>query len=84
MMDNTGFGWFTATSKQYQEQADKLGVPLILPIDPLPKPHETNPTVAICGACGLHLKQVMCYLCSNANCPTGLGGPKVSLGGCCQ
>lgn len=35
---------------------------------------DPNPTVAICGQCGLHLKQVMGYVCNHPRCPTGLGG----------
>lgn len=30
--------------------------------------------VAQCSACGLELHKVMGYVCSRANCPTGLGG----------
>ena len=52
-------------------------IPIIpkLPEDYNPNP-DPNPTVAVCGECGLHLKSVMGYVCSNVRCPTGLGGPR--------
>lgn len=48
-------------------------------IPPLPEdypivPQEANPIVAICGECGLELRQVMGYVCGHPRCPTGLGG----------
>ena len=55
-------------SKTIEDRARELGVPVIQPL-PEPRPIEINPTVAICGKCGLELKQVMGYVCSDSNCP---------------
>jgi len=33
------------------------------------RPFDPNATIAICGECGLELKTVMCYSCSNPRCP---------------
>lgn len=57
------------------EKAKRIGVPLIEPIKPYPGP---NQTIAVCGKCGLELKQVMGYCCPNADCPCGMG-PVMSL-----
>jgi hypothetical protein len=38
-----------------------------------PSPYDLNPTISTCPKCGLELKQVMMYYCSNFPCPTGLG-----------
>lgn len=57
------------------DKAKRIGVPVIEPISPYPKP---NDTVAVCGKCGLELKQVMGYCCPNADCPCGMG-PVVCL-----
>jgi len=32
-----------------------------------------------CAACGLKLEGVMGYVCSRADCPTGLGGPRCAV-----
>lgn len=56
---------------KHQDRADELGVPIIPPNTPHgPGP---DPTVAICGECGLELKRVMGYVCTNHNCPCGMG-----------
>lgn len=52
------------------EKARRIGVPLIEPIKPYPG---TNATIAVCGKCGLEIKQVMGYCCPNADCPCGMG-----------
>ena len=59
--------------ESWQEKADRLGVPLIGPL-----PEETdqmNPVVSVCGKCGLELRGIMAYYCTNQRCPTGLGSP---------
>ncbi|NKI68937.1 hypothetical protein GN109_05850 [Collimonas pratensis] len=62
---------------KFQEEADRIGVPLIGPLPPVRKQdHTFNPTIAICGECGMHLKGVMGYVCVNGRCPTGLAGPQ--------
>jgi hypothetical protein len=49
-----------------------------IPITPLPYPApNTQPMwYGNCPKCGLKLDQVMGYVCSNPECPTGLGGTK--------
>lgn len=42
-------------------------VPIIPPLPP--RDSSPNPTVAICGECGLHIKRIMHYACLKANCP---------------
>lgn len=54
--------------------ADHKKIPVIPPL-PKEPPCDPNPTVAVCGECGLELKGVMGYYCSHPRCPTGLGGP---------
>lgn len=61
-------------SKTPKEIAEELGVPLIQPNPPITPQIDPNPTVAVCGTCGLCLKRVMGYVCTHNNCPTGLGG----------
>ena len=59
-------------------ECDQRGIPIIpqVPEDVNPlRPVDPNPIVAVCGECGLDLRQVMGYCCGNARCPTGLGGP---------
>lgn len=44
-----------------------------------PRPDTTgNPVVGTCPKCGLELRRVMWYYCSQGNCPSGLGS-KISL-----
>lgn len=51
----------------YKDKADKLGVPLL---EPLPGAGgDPNPTIAVCGQCGLEIKKVMYFHCSNSQCP---------------
>jgi hypothetical protein len=57
----------------HEEKARRLGVPVIPPIAPMP-PRDPNPVIAICGECGLELRQVMHYACGQARCPVKLGG----------
>jgi hypothetical protein len=58
-----------------EEHAKELGVPLIpRRNDQWKQPYDPNPVMAVCGGCGLQLNKVMHYVCSNPNCPTGLGG----------
>lgn len=44
------------------------GVPVIPPLDKKPD-IGPNPTVAVCGVCGIELKQVMGYVCGRDDCP---------------
>jgi hypothetical protein len=58
------------------DKARRLGVPLIPSSPNLPELPENNPidpTVAVCGKCGLEIKRIMGYFCSQGNCPSGLG-----------
>lgn len=57
-------------SETLEEKAKRIGVPIIYPTKPYPGPNET---IAICGKCGLELKQVMGYCCPNIDCPCGMG-----------
>lgn len=60
-----------------EEKAKRIGVPVI-PVRKFVKPDPYgNPTIAICGECGIELKQIMGYSCSRTNCPTGLGPTSV-------
>lgn len=44
-------------------------VPVIPPL-PVGQPElDPNPTIAVCGECGLELKKVMMYSCGNIRCP---------------
>lgn len=52
---------------EWYKKATEQGVPVIPPRRPVPL--DPNPTVAICGACGLELKRVMGYSCNRPDCP---------------
>lgn len=55
-----------------RRRGEYLGVPIIPPRAPVPvdkQRGDPNPTVAICGACGLELKRVMSYSCNRSDCP---------------
>lgn len=54
-----------------EEKAKELDVPLIpkLPDSVANRPMDTNPVVAVCGQCGLEIRRIMGYSCSNSNCP---------------
>lgn len=61
-----------------EEKADRIGVPLIPKrprprkpqADPWKKPvDETNPTVGVCGECGIEVKRIMYFSCGNDRCP---------------
>ena len=54
-------------AENIQRKAKRIGVPVIGPRKEIPI--ESNPTIAICGQCGLELKQVMHYCCMQPNCP---------------
>lgn len=43
-------------------------VPVIPPRPPEP-PYDPDPTVAVCGQCGIELKRVMCFSCQDPRCP---------------
>ena len=65
--------WFSWGIRQQEEQQQsesygERGVPVIPPLNRKPD-IGPNPTVAICGACGLELKQVMGYVCGRDDCP---------------
>lgn len=55
----------------HKKKAEELGVPLI---PPLPNKYQTirTDTIAVCGQCGLEIKQIMGYVCSQSNCPVFL------------
>lgn len=44
-------------------------IPVIPPLPERTEPYDPNPTVAICGECGLHIKRVMGYACMQSRCP---------------
>lgn len=49
-----------------------LSIPKNIPIiPPLPEPSDrgSNPVVAVCGKCGLPIKQTMGYVCDKDRCP---------------
>jgi hypothetical protein len=69
----------TADKTPYDQEAKQLGVPVIPPIQAPHRPSDPNPVVAICGQCGMHICQLMHYVCSQPNCPAGLGGPSCQL-----
>lgn len=46
---------------------DKDKIPVI-PSKPEPS-IDPNPVVAICGECGIEVRQVMGYVCYNSRCP---------------
>lgn len=60
--------------EDFQEKADELGVPLILPFTEHEKNNkfESNPIISICGECGLTIRRIMYYCCNNTYCPCGL------------
>ena len=46
------------------------GLPVIPKLPPdQPNPGMPNPPVAMCGECGLEIRQVMHYVCGNPRCP---------------
>ncbi len=51
-----------------QQKADRLNVPLIPRVDKKEQEKE-NPTIAVCGKCGIEWKKMMWYSCKNPNCP---------------
>lgn len=64
------------------EKAKRIGVPLVprRPKNlPVPKGDPTNPTISICGECGIEIKVVMHYACGIPNCPCGLGPSRMML-----
>jgi hypothetical protein len=65
--------------KNYQKEANDLGVPLIPAIDK--KFHDSSPVIAICGECGMHIYHVMGYVCNNTRCPTSLSRVHKTSGG---
>lgn len=53
-----------------EEKAKRLGVRLIPPLKKEENiPININPTVAICGECGVEWKKIMHYSCNRNNCP---------------
>lgn len=44
-------------------------VPVIPPLPEQTEDLDPNPTVAVCGQCGLEIKKVMMYSCGNSRCP---------------
>lgn len=44
-------------------------LPVIAPLPEGQPDLDPNPEVAICGECGLVLRKVMAYSCSNSRCP---------------
>lgn len=57
-----------------EEKARRIGVPVFPDRARLPMPPH-DPTIGVCGRCGLELKRVMGYCCPRSGCPTGLGSP---------
>lgn len=55
-----------------ERRAEDLGVPLLRPKPKLPI-HDSNPVVAICGACGIEVRKVMSMACRRADCPLSDG-----------
>lgn len=55
--------------EEIEKKAKDLNVPIIPPLEQTPSAPTYNPTVAICGACGIELKQVMGYVCPRNDCP---------------
>jgi len=54
-----------------EEKARRLRVPLVpRRVINVPPPYDPNPTVAVCGECGIELKRVMGFVCTKPNCPT--------------
>lgn len=51
-----------------EEKARRMGVPVI-PKRRTPVPVGPNPTIAVCGACGIDLKGVMHFVCNHDDCP---------------
>lgn len=66
-MNNFSF-WKNPDAETPEDKAKRLNVPIIpaKPYQPKPTP---NPVIAICGECGLEIKQVMGYSCQKSNCP---------------
>lgn len=62
------------TSETPAEKAKRLKVPLLGPTPSRPI-FDPDPTISVCGTCGLELKRIMGYVCSQNDCPTGLGSP---------
>jgi hypothetical protein len=50
------------------EEAKERGIPVIPKLPPQ-QPYDPNPTVAVCGECGLEIKRIMGYCCQNERCP---------------
>ncbi len=60
--------------KWLEEQKDQQNQVVPPFIDPIPfTPIVPHPVISKCGKCGLELSQVMGYVCSEPECPTGLG-----------
>lgn len=55
-----------------EEKAKQLGVPVIPPLPNVTPDPSPNPTVAVCGKCGIELKQVMHFACPHSDCPCQL------------
>lgn len=53
----------------YQDEADRIGVPVIPALPEDQRAYDPNPVVAICGACGRKVHQVESYSCGKGNCP---------------
>lgn len=55
---------------EIEKKAKELNVPIIPPINvPIDNTPTYNPTVAICGVCGIEMKQIMGYVCPRNDCP---------------
>lgn len=55
-----------------ERKAEDLGVPLLRPKPKLPVV-DSNPVVAICGACGIEVRKIMSIACRRADCPLSNG-----------
>lgn len=59
----------TGCSETPEEKAERLDVPLIPEREPSCPNNDSNPTVGVCGKCGMELKKVMGYVCPCHDCP---------------
>jgi hypothetical protein len=70
-------GTFSESVPSVEQPITPLPYPPMKPIGPSDWPLPQSPTpnwYGNCPQCGLKLEGCMGYVCSNAKCPTGLGG----------
>lgn len=54
------------------QRAARLGVPVIPAKKSLPVV-DANPTIGVCGACGIEIKKIMHIACRRTDCPLNSG-----------